>query len=125
MVYSSFLNITNFTLSKVRYFIISNSKLLSFCYCSYGQGFSFSLTSCTDLPLFSNLWPCCCLCTDLHTDVVGLATFTTHFAICWALYQRMFCTTESTVLSHSTPILSSIATFVLVPLNRVKFLVFL
>ena len=105
VLYSSFVNITDFALSILRYFIFIDLKLLSSFSCSSGQGISFCWTLYTDPPLFGNLWPFHCLCVDLHM----------HFSICWTLSLEVPCTSIFTVNSLSIPILPRTVIFVLVP----------
>ena len=115
--YSSFVPIKDFTLSKLRYLIFTDLKFLTLSSHSSGQGYSSCWTSCTDLPLFSTLWPCCYSCTNLHTALKWLALpKPLCLAICWALSLGMHYTTIFTVLNHCIPILPSNVMFVLVHL---------
>ena len=126
MLNSSFLNIKDFTLSELRYMIFTKSKLLSFCSCSGGQGFSSCWTSCTNPPLFGNLWPCSCLCADLHTTLKWLALpqLLDILPCVGNFLWEMPCTAIFAVLGLSIPTLPSIVMTVLDPSNTVKCLVF-
>ena len=126
MLISSFINITDFTLSKLIFLICTKSKFLLFCYHSSALDSLFCWTLCTNLPLFGNLWPCHYLCTDVHTALKWLALPQPPHVLQYAglvsggaLYCNMYS------LHHSIPILPNIVTFILVPSNRVKLLAFL
>ena len=79
---SILVNDTDFTLSKLRCLIFTNSKLLSLFSHYIVQWFSSCWTSCTVLLPLDDLWPCLCLCMVLHT--VLNASLTT-FATCYAM----------------------------------------
>ena len=81
---SSFVNITDYTLSKLRYLIFFKSKLLSFCSHSGGQGSSSYRISYTDLSLFNNLWPWHCLFADQHSTLKWLAYHDCHIILQYA-----------------------------------------
>ena len=69
---SKFVNITDLILSKLKYMIFTESKLLSCWSCFISRGSSSCLTSWIDLLLLSGLWSCYCLCTDLHNALKWL-----------------------------------------------------
>ena len=64
---SNLVNITHFTLSKIRYLILTQSKFLSLHSHSIVEGSLSCWTSCTALLPCGTLWPYLCLCIVLHT----------------------------------------------------------
>ena len=59
--YFNLVSITDFILSKLRYLIFTESKLLSLLSDSFVQSSSYYSMSCTGILPHGDLWPCLCL----------------------------------------------------------------
>ena len=100
---SGLMIITDFTLSKLRYMIFTESQLLSFSSYSSGQGLLSSWTLHTNLPLFGHLWPCCCLSigTAYCFEVIGLTATATCLPCLLLMVQHLLCVLrESAFCAH-------------------------
>ena len=113
------LNVTNLTLSKLRYLLFAMSKLPSLDSIPHPAGLC-ALT----YHLIDNLWLCCCLCVALQTALKWLVLLHLLHVLHYAGYSlfKVPCTTIFVALYNIILILPETIMFLLVSSNRMKFL---